>query len=282
MKETAISPAREQIFQDHCVVFVDFLGFSNIVASGDDKMADLLKILRALQSSQSDFAISHRPIDERLGSIEVKAALSAFSDHVVISYPLERMYVDKGLNEQTIPYIVMDHARSLIADIASRAFTLGMLVRGGITVGKLYHEEGVVFGQGLIDAYQLESEVAVYPRVVLSTKMSSSAAWRTEDRRMVKRDFDGVCYLDYLHPMIMSFSPGGINWIAELAKRMDIVNAEVQENIQALESKGRLKEAAKWGWLYNKLADSMKTLPQDGLSDHGVTREQLARLGLRD
>jgi hypothetical protein len=130
-------------------------------------------------------------------------------------------------------------------------------------LGKLYHQEGVVFGQGLIDAYRLESEVAVYPRVVLSTSMSGSVAWRTEDRRMVKRDFDRVYYLDYLHPMIMSFSPGGINWIADLAKRMDIVNAEIQENIHNLENTGRLKEAAKWGWFYNKVAASMKTLPQD-------------------
>jgi hypothetical protein len=192
------------------------------------------------------------------------------------------MYVDKGLNEQTIPYIVMDHARSLISKIASLAFTQNLLVRGGMTIGKLYHQEGVVFGQGLIDAYGLESEVAVYPRVVLSTAMSSKEAWRTENRRMVKRDFDGVYYLDYLHPMIMSFAPEGINWVSGLAKRMDIVNVTIQENIQNLENNGRLKEAAKWGWFYNKLADSMKTLPQDGLSDHGVSREQLARLGLKD
>ena len=282
MEPTATGTVKEQIFEDHCVVFVDFLGFSNIVASSDDKMADLLKILKALQSSRSDFGITHHPIDEKLGSIEVKAALSAFSDHVVISYPLERMYVHKGLNEQTIPYIVMDHARSLISDIAAAAFTLGLLVRGGMTIGKLYHREGVVFGQGLIDAYRLESEVAVYPRVVLSTSMSGSAAWRTEDRRMVNRDFDGVCYLDYLHRMIMSFAPEGMNWLAGLAKRMDIVNAEIQENIQNLETTGRLKEAAKWGWFHNRLAASMETLPQDGLNDHGVSREQLARLGLRD
>jgi hypothetical protein len=282
MESPTSSTEKEKIFEDHCVVFVDFLGFSNIVASGDEKMADLLTILKALQSSRSDFRIAHQLIDERHGSVEIKAAISAFSDHVVISYPLERMRVAEGLDDQTIPYIVMDHARAMISEIASLAFTQNLLVRGGITIGKLYHQEGVVFGQGLIDAYRLESEVAVYPRVVLSASMSSSAAWRTEDRRMVKRDFDGVYYLDYLHQMIMSLAPEGINWMAGLAKRMDIVNDLIQENIRSLENNGRLKEAAKWGWFYNKLADSIKTLPQDGLSDHGLSRAQLARLGLKD
>jgi hypothetical protein len=87
MKPTAASAAKDQIFKDHCVIFVDFLGFSNIVAGGDDKMADSLTILKASQSSRSEFGITHQPLDERLGSIEVKAAMFAFSDHVVIRLP---------------------------------------------------------------------------------------------------------------------------------------------------------------------------------------------------
>jgi hypothetical protein len=140
----------------------------------------------------------------------------------------------------------------------------------------------VVFGQGLVDAYRLESEVAVYPRVVLSSAMSGNEAWRTEDRRMVKRDFDGVYYLDYLHPMIVAFSPRDINWIASLRNRMEIVQDGIQRNIEKLEKGGQLREAAKWGWFGNRLAESMKTLVQDGLSDHGLSREQLARLGLKE
>jgi hypothetical protein len=268
------------IFTDHCVVFMDFLGFTNILRNGDAKMAALLKVLKALRASNSHFQITSHAISDHYGSVELRAAISAFSDHVVISCPLQRMYIDKGLNENTIPYMIMDHARRFIAEIAAVAFTLGLLVRGGITVGKLYHHEGVVFGQALVDAYRLESAVAVYPRVVVSSEMAGTPAWRTEDRRMVKRDFDGVYHLDYLHPLIMSFSPGGINWITGLSKRMEIVQEEIQKTIADLQSKGLLKEAAKWGWFGNRIAESMKTLPQDGLSDHGLTRAQLTRLGL--
>jgi hypothetical protein len=269
------------IFTDHCVVFIDFLGFRDIINTAPEKMDNLLQILKALQSSRSEFQITKQVISKELGSIELKAAMSAFSDNVVLSYPLERMYIDDGLNEQTAPYIVMDHARKFIADLASVAFTLGLLIRGGMTIGKLYHQEGVVFGQGLVDAYRLESEVAIYLRVVLSSVMSGSAAWRTEDQRMVKRDFDDVYYLDYFYHLIMSFSSGGINWPSELGKRMKIVQGEIQKAITNLNGKGQLKEAAKWGWFGNRLVESMNTLVQDGLSDHGLTREQLIRLGLK-
>src|ERR1700732_4170211 len=130
------------IFTDHCVVFIDFLGFTNVLRSGHDQMAALLKVLKALQASNSNFRITSHPISDQYGSVELRAAVSAFSDHVVISYPLERMYIDKGRNENTVPYMVMDHARRFIAEVAAVAFTLGLLVRGGITVGKLYHDEG--------------------------------------------------------------------------------------------------------------------------------------------
>jgi hypothetical protein len=272
---------RKEILEDHCIIFVDFLGFSNIVHD-TSKTLEVLGILQALQSSRKNFRITKEFNDEHLGQLELQAAVSAFSDHVVISYPLKRMYVDKGLNEQTIPYLVMDHARALISNIAVAAFSIGLLIRGGMTIGKLYHHKGVVFGEGMIDAYRLESEVAIYPRVILSSAMSGNPAWLTEDKRMVKQDFDGVYFLDYIHPMIMSFSPGGIEWISGVKKRLDIVRVEIHENISKLIKSGRLKEAAKWGWLGNRLEESIRTLPQDGLSNHGVAREQFFRLGLKE
>lgn len=50
--------------------------------------------------------------------------------------------------------------------------TEGILIRGGITYGKLIHSEsGIVLGQALIDAYKTESKLSVYPRVILSKKI---------------------------------------------------------------------------------------------------------------
>ena len=42
-----------------------------------------------------------------------------------------------------------------------------MLSRGGISVGELHHQKGIVYGPALLTAHQLESQSAIYPRIVL-------------------------------------------------------------------------------------------------------------------
>lgn len=44
----------------------------------------------------------------------------------------------------------------------------GILIRGAITIGNLYHKSGVILGKGMIEAYHLELKSAVYPRIILS------------------------------------------------------------------------------------------------------------------
>jgi len=43
-----------------------------------------------------------------------------------------------------------------------------MLVRGAITVGEFYHKNGIFLGKAFDKACFLESEIAIYPRIVIS------------------------------------------------------------------------------------------------------------------
>ncbi len=47
----------------------------------------------------------------------------------------------------------------------------GFLLRGGITVGQIIHDDECVFGPGLNRAYELESKIATYPRFVLDAEL---------------------------------------------------------------------------------------------------------------
>ena len=48
-------------------------------------------------------------------------------------------------------------------------FGLGMLMRGGLSIGNLVHRRGgALFGPAMNEAYAIESKAAVYPRVVVS------------------------------------------------------------------------------------------------------------------
>jgi hypothetical protein len=58
-----------------------------------------------------------------------------------------------------------------MAVIQTRGTGLGFLVRGGITIGDIVHDEEVVFGPALNRAYHLEHDIAKYPRIVVDPEV---------------------------------------------------------------------------------------------------------------
>jgi hypothetical protein len=89
----------------------------------------------------------------------------------------------------------------------------GILVRGGLTIGDAFFSGSTMFGPAMIRAYELESRVAIYPRVVVDPavvealkrepllkkdthQLSDEAA---ELRQLIRRDTDGVWFVDFLH-----------------------------------------------------------------------------------
>lgn len=82
-------------------------------------------------------------------------------------------------------------------------FNLGMLMRGGMAVGKLVHKRGgALFGPAMNEAYAIESKLAVYPRVVVSDEVfdfynkTLVLAARASGEPFIQRGFDGVAYFD--------------------------------------------------------------------------------------
>lgn len=82
-------------------------------------------------------------------------------------------------------------------------FGLGMLMRGGVSVGKLVHKRGgALFGPAMNEAYAIESKAAIYPRVVVSDQVfdfynkTLILAAPAPEEPFIKRGFDGVPYFD--------------------------------------------------------------------------------------
>jgi hypothetical protein len=82
---------------------------------------------------------------------------------------------------------VNEMASTLISNLAYIGAILlekGILFRGGLTIGNLVHNEnGIVFGQGLIDAYKLENFNAKFPRIILSDKLIKELNYPLETKR---------------------------------------------------------------------------------------------------
>lgn len=87
---------------------------------------------------------------------------TCFSDSIVVSIKVE----DKEINEAFSTLITN------LSLIGVKLLSEGVLLRGGITIGNLlHHDNGIVMGQALIDAYELERKYSKYPRIILSDRL---------------------------------------------------------------------------------------------------------------
>jgi len=85
----------------------------------------------------------------------------------------------------------------------------GILIRGGMTVGPLFYDSSHVFGPGLVRAYELESRLAIYPRIVTEMYFDRYFPEYTKGEfPFVETDFDGIPYLSYLSPNTFASAVG--------------------------------------------------------------------------
>ena len=267
-----IAPAYEEQF----TAFIDFLGFSEVSKKADDtsrlKVLDLLLSLSALRS---EFAIQSAPIESGGTSHRIIPAISTFSDHIVISYPLERIARDLGpsSNDSAVAFFILSGFNRLLRSIAAAALRLGFLIRGGATIGMLYHSRGVVFGEAMIEAFEIESRVALYPRVVVSPRITNRQTWAAHNEIIVGND--GLHHLDYFTMLLLSAAPPGNDYTQRTKAFCEDIVSVVTTKLSELQGEGRLKELAKWAWFSRELRRGLQGLPPQMLDAFGVSLSEI-------
>jgi hypothetical protein len=195
--------ASESVFTDHLVLYLDFLGVSEAAMSWpEDRAAKLIELLTTIAAEKTEFSIDGASQADGSYKFKITPEAATFSDNIVASYRL-RWQEDERLNAMMVE-IYLKVAQDLVISTARRALDLGMLVRGGVTIGKLHHSGGVVFGEAMVDAYRLESRVASYPRVVVSSRIYTLLP----NRDRVAQDTDGIWYLKYLSELPREIAAG--------------------------------------------------------------------------
>ena len=85
---------------------------------------------------------------------------------------------------------------------AEETANFGFLLRGGITFGKIRHDHNKCFGPAMNRAYLLESETAVYPRILIdgfALKELAKDKFIHNSIEFISPDkSDGLLFLDYL------------------------------------------------------------------------------------
>lgn len=172
-------------YENRLVAFIDILGFSEIVKQSkgnNDKINLIYSVLNYLKDweASENWDLKLIEIEEDAQKrgvsnfdITGKTNSTSFSDSIVVS-----VKVENNINEMTSTLIAN------LAYIGAILIEQGILFRGGLTIGDLIHNEfGTVFGQGLIDAYLLESKSAKYPRIILSDKLIKQLNYPLETKK---------------------------------------------------------------------------------------------------
>ncbi|MGV1947418.1 MULTISPECIES: hypothetical protein [Agrobacterium] len=169
-------------YRERVVAFVDILGFSALVREADRNPELRQRIAHAL-----------RQVSVLRGPMEGDSSFRAqnFSDCIILT-------ADKTASGLWRLLFAIHELTWYLLDI-------GVLVRGGVTIGQAHHDEEIVYGVGVLSAYELESKVADFPRVILDDSVVRACdefaaideIAEVYRKARIARASDGLHYLDF-------------------------------------------------------------------------------------
>jgi hypothetical protein len=240
----------------HLVLYLDFLGMSQAVDSpSEDQLRKLIALLTKVAAQKTTFSLDGHSLPDGSYKFKVAPEVSTFSDNIVASYPIVQ---PEGANmEDVLVEMYVKVAQDFAVQVAIDALKIGMLTRGGLTVGRLYHSNGVVLGEAMVDAYNLESRVATYPRIAVSSRVYQTIKnlkIRSDTVNRLTEDIDGIWYLRCYSEMVHHIeSSQRESWFQSVLRIAD-------DNIAHFEARESWSELAKWSWFKKRFVEEVKPL----------------------
>jgi hypothetical protein len=148
--------------------------------------------------------------------------------------------------------------------VVQKAMQLGYLVRGGISVGNVWHEDQNIFGSGYIEAYQTEQK-AIHPQGMLS-KVAAQIVRDSDVARTLCVENDGASIVDVLHSAYLRENEAG----TPQEQYFQIIRIHINTNLERMPLGS--PERAKWEW--------MAGFFNEALTRHGINTLPFASLPL--
>lgn len=151
---------------NYLIAFIDVLGIKNRIRNNLKETLELLWLINNfLLSSQND---------------NKELVVRSFSDNYIIVLKVN----DNDFPEK------LSLIFNVVGNLVSRGLYLyNCLLRGAITFGELHIDDQIVLGPALVSAYQLESEVATYPRIIIEKGLLSKKITEASDRHNDYTDY---------------------------------------------------------------------------------------------
>jgi len=184
---------QQNLYEKRIVCFIDILGFSSRIKdttkNGQDGIDSLQTVCIGLELIRSlGEVVGHRA--------KIEGAVSTqFSDSIVISFPW-----NDGDNSILVAFATIKYMQIYLIKYCK------FLLRGGIVMGDVIHNDKMIVGPAMIAAHELESKCAVSPRIVIDPKVAyrynsilkkHKKEWKGGS--VIQRDYDDTYFIDYFN-----------------------------------------------------------------------------------
>lgn len=235
------------MYEDRVALFLDMLGFSQLVHSSENNIFEIKKIKDAIRTIQKVFDIN-QTTQERF--------ITQFSDSIVVSFLI---------SEKGEVALLLSKTHKLIKTLIAQE----IICRGTITQGKMIHDENFMFGPAFIEAYELEVKIAVYPRIILIDESiikigvenygyhpaNTPSYEESEIKSFITKDFDGFYFVDY-------FNVETICEISEPEKQyVKDLRCLIEEGLKKHKDQPRIIQ--KYEWMKSKYNNLIVNLKED-------------------
>lgn len=207
------------------IAFLDILGGKNMIIKDDDASLNLV------HNSYTESIKKYKELGNQRFQIP---QINIFSDNISISFP-----IDKNLDN------VCECIFSVIffCSILTLQFTInGLLIRGGITIGYCFSDAIMVWGKALVRAYEIESTIAIYPRIVIDPLADEVFHFLSKSKyqKLICKDFDGLYFIDIFYSQqnheVLSLLEGLIHNIENSIGKLDDKNLKERQKLQWLQN----------------------------------------------
>jgi hypothetical protein len=220
------------------IAYLDLLGFANYITLTDktayqkrekiQRLKNLFELVKELTKNSSYTVTKARKVTN-------------FSDLIVISFAADDF---KSVYEE------LKEIQLLCVNCANRGF----LVRGSIIYGDIIHNGNMIFGPGLVQAYENE-KLAKHPRIIIEDAIIRDCFEANQGgfdlKSVASKDYDGLYFIDYFVKAKSSLDAA--------TKEYDKHILNLAKKIIELKEVPALKEKA--NWLFDKFKPMLKHYP---------------------
>lgn len=135
------------------------------------------------------------------GTTALPYKIKIFSDNIIISSES-----NPSRKDDNHVVIAFNRITTIAMAIQRELLKCDIFIRGSITWDNLYIDDLFVYGKGLVDAYKLECEDAIYPRIIVDSKLVDllERCYKANNESVlmvnnVIKDKDGLYFLNYLN-----------------------------------------------------------------------------------